>query len=684
MNFLYPGFLIALSAIVIPIIIHLFNFRKFKRIYFSNVAFLSAIKEQNSSREKIKNLLILIARILAIVFLVLAFARPYFVTNSGTSAVKRNVLSIYIDNSYSMNAVNKEGSLLDEAKRKAKEIVNSYQINDRFQLLTNDFEGRHQRLLNADEFVKALDDVKISATARKLQQILNRQESIFKGIDNRFAYIISDFQLSFSGNQQLKSQPTTRTTLVKLSANNLPNVAVDSVWFLSPVHQEKSNEQLVVQLKNFGEEDAKNVPVRLTINNQQKAISSMDVLAGKTLTDTLSFSGLSLGWQKATVGIKDFPHTFDDNLNISFNVNSNQKVLSVNGAKSGNYIKALFGADRYFKLTEMSEANINYAEISNYSLIVLNGLASPSSGLAQELNNYLKNGGTVVIFPDVEADKQIYTAFLTALNLPAVANLNTNPVKVSSIELKSSLFKGVFESLPDKIDLPQVNKYFSFVERNSNNQETLMHLPANNLFFSKFGSQSGLVYLCATDLNAVNGNLAQHPVFVPLMYKIAFSSINNQPIYYTVGNNEGIETSKIDLNTNQFLKVVANNFEIVPEVRQANGKSILYLADQVKKSGFYEVKNSDSLLGVVAFNDNRAESNMHYASKADLNQIIDGKQLSFIDASAESLKSAIASKNNENDLWKLCLILSLVFLAVEILLIKFYTLKKLQTYEPFS
>lgn len=206
MNFLYPGFLFALLAVLIPVIIHLFNFRKFKKVYFSNVAFLKEVQEQNSSKEKLKNLLILAARVLAITFLVLAFSRPFISSNTTANKASGNIVSIYLDNSYSMDAVNKEGSLLDEAKRRAKEILKSYQINDRFQLLTNDFEGQHQRLLNAEEFLQAVDEVKISAANKNLQQVINRQQGIFTGGSNRFAYVISDFQQNFVGKEPVKKK----------------------------------------------------------------------------------------------------------------------------------------------------------------------------------------------------------------------------------------------------------------------------------------------------------------------------------------------------------------------------------------------------------------------------------------------------------------------------------------------
>src|SRR5450631_1628843 len=112
MNFTYPAFLFALSAIAIPIIIHLFNFRKFKTVYFSNVRFLKEVKEETQAKSKLKNLLVLIARILAIVFLVFAFAQPFIPSANKKVIVGDKTVSIFIDNSFSMDAVNKNGTLL--------------------------------------------------------------------------------------------------------------------------------------------------------------------------------------------------------------------------------------------------------------------------------------------------------------------------------------------------------------------------------------------------------------------------------------------------------------------------------------------------------------------------------------------------------------------------------------------
>ena len=671
MNFLYPGFLLALLTIAIPIVIHLFNFRKFKKVYFSNVQFLKEAKEQNSSREKLKHLLVLFSRILAICFLVFAFARPFIPLGDSASHSENNAVSIYVDNSYSMDAVNKEGSLLDEAKRKAKEIVGSYGLNAQFQLLTNDFEGKHQRFINKDEFVQQLEDVKISSASRSLQQIMNRQQSAAGNINN-VSYLLSDFQKNFVGSQSIKVDSNNLITFVKLNANSLPNISADSIWSLSPVHQPNQNEQIVVRLKNFGDEDAKDIPLKLNINGRQKAISSINVPAGKSITDTLNFSGLSAGWQKGVLSIKDYPLTFDDELNFSFKVSSEMNVLHIKGDPDQTYIHSLFATDKYFNLTEMPEGNVKYSAFSGFSLIVLTGLKEPSSGLAQQLKAYVQNGGSLILFPDLNTGAAIYSPFLNALSLPSVEQVNAGTPVSSTLDLKNDLFKDVFDQAPKNLDLPSVNRYFSYISQNVLSREDLLQLPLNKFLLAKYNIGAGKIYLSATSLDSKDGNLARHPVFVPLMFKIAFGSTRSFPLYYTTGSSEVLESQKMNLLKNQSLKLVSNQFEAIPDVRQTPASTLLYVADQVKKPGFYNLVKADSTLAVMAFNDNRAESDMHYASDNELNGLFGKQKVNIINSKKDAQSLQVAATSNSIELWKLCISLALVFLAIEILLIRFF------------
>jgi hypothetical protein len=673
MNFLYPGFLFFLLAVVIPILIHLFNFRKFRKIYFSNVQFLKAAQEQNSSREELKNLLILLSRILAIVFLVFAFARPYFSSGSGYHPGTGNIINIYIDNSYSMGSVNREGTLLDEARRKAKEISQQFSPNDRFQLTTNDFEGRHQRMVSNEELVNLIDEIKLSPTQRSLQQVLNRQNNISAGNRNRFNYIISDFQSSFTGIRAIENKGGSRLSLIRLQANTLPNVAVDSIWSLSPAHKPGEQERFVVRLRNYSPEAAKDIPVKLMVNNQQKVLARLDIPAGKPVTDTLIFSGLSAGWQKGAVTIKDFPLTFDDELKFAFKVSSGLNILHISGDPSERHISSLFSGDSYFRLTTVPESNIIYSAFPAYQLIILSGLKTPSSGLAQQVKAFVQQGGSIVIFPDLDNKTEEFSAFLQSLSLPGVASLSKDTLNVTALDLKSNLFNDVFEEVPSKLDLPKSNRHLVYQKTTRSSRQDIMTLPGGQAFFSRYQLGTGQMYLSASSLKEEDSNLPQHPVFVPLMYKIAFTSMQERPLYYTIGKDNLLSSSTLRINPNQSLRLRSGKDEVIPEIRQVPGKTLLYIADQIRSAGFYELLKTDSLLSTYAFNESPAESDMHFSSDATLKQLF-GTQSLTIQGPDQGL-SAVPSENNHIELWKLCLVLCAVFLAAEALLIRFFNKK---------
>ena len=146
MKLLYPEFLWALIALSIPIIIHLFNFRKFTKVYFSNIELLKEVKLETKSKSRLKHLLILLIRLLLVTFLVFAFAQPYIPVENEKQHGDATV-AVYIDNSHSMDTKGENGYLLDLAKEQAILIAEGYKATDRFQIITNDLEARHQRLV---------------------------------------------------------------------------------------------------------------------------------------------------------------------------------------------------------------------------------------------------------------------------------------------------------------------------------------------------------------------------------------------------------------------------------------------------------------------------------------------------------------------------------------------------------
>jgi hypothetical protein len=673
MHFLYPAFLFALISLVIPILIHLFNFRKYQKVYFSNVQFLKQVNEQQSSRRNLKERLILATRLLAITFLVLAFARPYFNNQKATHTNTQQAVSIFVDNSYSMQTLNSEGALLDGAKEKAKEIASAYGVNDRFQLLTQDFEGKHQRLLSRDEFNDAVDAVKISPQSRDLQQIINRQQRLLNTQPDaiKSIYIISDFQKNIANGQPIKTDSLTHVDLVQLKASNLPNVTVDSIWMLSAIHRPGESEKIAVRLHNYADAIAEKIPLKVLINGEVKALGSYTISQRSAQNDTLSFSGLQADWQRGEITLQDNPVTFDNQFYFSFNVKQQMPVLLIDDGKPNPYLKAVFAADAFFSAKDVPAGNVDYAGLETYPVIVLSDVKSVSTGLAQQLKMYVEKGGTLVVFPDADADMSSYKSFLQSLHAAYPENLITSATKVSSINLQNQVFKNIFDSFPQNPDLPLVKKYYQLSAPSGRN-ENLMSLPGRQGFWVEDFSGKGKVYISAVPLNDDFSNLQHHALFLPVMFRIALLSGRDQPLFYTIGhNNTSIEIAPIASNEKQLLKMVIDSISIIPDVRQQDGSTTLFIADQVQQSGIYNLVKQDSVISEMAFNNNRSESDLSYFTEAQLARFMP-KSTTILQAGKGSLKNVVSEVNIGLQLWKLCIILALIFLAVEIIVLRYY------------
>jgi hypothetical protein len=247
MEFVNPYFLFGLFAVSIPVIIHLFNFRKFKKVYFTNVKFLRELKQETKKKSQLKHLIILILRILAIICLVLAFAQPYVpLSKNIISQDEKSAVSIYIDNSFSMEARSTDGFLIDEAKNKAAEIAQAYNSSDIFQILTNDFEGRHQRFVSRDELIEMLDEIHVSPSVKNISDVVKRQNDRFSTCqtENKISYLISDLQISISDIDRIDEDTTIINYFVPVYPDNTGNLYIDSCWFESPVHHINQNESV--------------------------------------------------------------------------------------------------------------------------------------------------------------------------------------------------------------------------------------------------------------------------------------------------------------------------------------------------------------------------------------------------------------------------------------------------------
>ena len=680
MLFTNPYFLFGLFAIAIPIVIHLFNFRRFKKIYFSDTSFLEELKVQTQKYSRLKHLLILLLRILAITAMVFAFAQPFIPIAGTQNTIKaKNAVSIFVDNSFSMQSVTDQNRLLDIAKNKAKEIISAYSNSDEFQLLTHDFEGKHQHLCSKDEFLKLIDEVEITASVRKLPEIIKRQQDALSQSPqaNKISYIISDFQKSISNFESIKSDSNFTAFLIPLIPQKTNNIFIDSCWFDSPVLQINKTVKLNVKIINSSETAFDKVPVKLMINGKQRAVASIDIKEKEEQILKLSYTITESGIQSGIIEITDYPIIYDDKYFFSYNVAVNIPIMIINGNEENQYLNKLYKLDSVFSVNNFNDKNIDFSIFNNQDFIILNALKTISSGLSQELKRFVDNGGSIAIFPASEIDFDSYKLLSTTLNIDIYEQKDSTDTKVEELNMQHPVYRDVFEKLPENIDLPSVFSFYSFNKNQLSRKEYLLKLLNGKDFLTSSISGKGIVYQSSVPLETNWSNFPRHAIFVPTLFNMAMQSQQGNKLSYTIGNDEVIRIKSINLNGEEtmLLKGEQKGFEIIPEHKNIDNQLDISFHNQIKQAGNYHLYKGNQQITDISFNYDRNESRLDFFTSDDIQKIIKDNSLSnykLIETKNKNLGELIKEINQGIKLWKLFIILTLVFLLAEAIIIRFW------------
>lgn len=674
MKFAYPEFLYALSAIAIPIIIHLFNFRKYKKLYFSNVEFLKDIQQETQSKSKLKHLLILFSRILAISFLVFAFAQPYIPTSDNTISNQGNIVSVYIDNSFSMESIGDNGSLLNDAKTKAKDIVSAYQSSDKFILTTNNFDASEQRTLSQEEILDKIDFVSTSTKTRTISQVYSRVRDAVNSndLDNKSSYFISDFQKTTTDLNQIQSDSTIDSYLVKVNAQQVNNLYIDSCWFSSLSHVIGQNEELNVRIKNNADNDLENIPLKLYINEQQIAPASFSVKANGETQVKLNYRNKTSGIQHGKIELRDHPITTDDIFYFSYQLSSSINILGIGPDNENSALSSVFSTDSIFNYTHYNIGQLDYSLIKKSNLIVIYHLDEISSGLASSLKSFTDNGGSLLLFPSDRINYNSYREFLSLMEVNYYESYDTSKTKVKGILLEHPIYENVFEGKPDgNIDLPVVSSHYPLSRSNTKYKSEVLKLKNGNSFLTEYKIGKGSVYLCSSSLKKESSNFSSHAIFVPTMYNIAMLSQSTYPLYHVIGSSSSIDLIRSEKDDIYHLK--NKNVDIIPQIRSSKDYTTVFVASSIHDQGNYELQNNLISLG-VAFNLNRSESDLTCLTNDEVAAMLESGvfNATLIDSSIASISSSLNELNIGKEYWKYCIILALIFLAAEIILIKLF------------
>ncbi len=625
MTFLRPEFLYGLFAIAIPIIIHLFNFRRHKTLYFSDISRLKQVTIQTKKKQKLKQLIVLFLRILAIILFVVAMAGPILKKKSANTVSESSVVTLYVDNSYSMMSEGLVGRLFESARQNALDIINQNPDNTNFIILSNDLRVSSLRLLDKEAAISIIEEMEITSDVTNLSQIIGTQNRILEKNESSKSntYLLSDFQKNTSDIRKFPKDSSNKYTFIPLKHLNNKNIYIDSCAITSPDLMPGKIVDLSVWIKNDSDTDYEKVPLKLTINDQQKAVAGIDIRAGTTKKVSLNFTISNTGWQYGMVEIEDFPITFDDRLNFAFNVIKDIKILIIGDKNSTNYLRNFYTSDELFNVEEMDYMSVKLTKLQEKDLIILNEVPTISSGLAIEFKQFIADGGNVLYIPPNENYIEDIGQFLKEMGAGQVMRLDTTSTRVTKLKLSNKIFSESIINIPQNAELPTVNKHYSYVFPANSGIETLVSLLSGGDFLSKKSMGSGQLFILSVGLNSSYGNFTSQLLFSPIMHGVASKKQSLASLYYTLGKTKNINLAIGNLLAGDKPATLMNkntNETSIPGQRISNNMLSLDFRNLVLQNGYYNLNVNDSLVGVLAFNFNRNESDMSFLTSDEINE----------------------------------------------------------------
>ena len=672
MQFLYPQFLWALAALAVPIIIHLFYFRRYKKVLFSNVRFLREIKEETSARNKLRNLLILCMRCLALAALVFAFAQPFIPVSDQMQAGIRHV-SVFTDNSFSMQSFGEDLPLLDRAKQLAREIVNAYSQEDKFQILTHDLSAGQQRYVSKEEAVGVIEEVDITSAVAPLSRVLSRQEALLDRelVENGINYLVSDFQKSITDIDAVDS--SVLLNLVPIQSVRQENVAIDTAWLDTPAQILNQTSPLIIQVTNYGTGDIENVKLTMTIDGQEKPLSALNIAAGATVTDTAQITILKTGWHEVTLRITDFPVQFDDTWYLTFYVDEEVQILAVNGGLPNQRLDAAFAASAHYRLDNQSAAQVDFSAMREYDLVILNEVGSITTGMTEALYQYISvTGGRVLLFPAPDRPVSAYHDFLVRCNANPFTSYQHVEKAVGFINTEEFIFDDVFVQTRSNLRLPVTHANYTTTDLQRSGREKILGYRDGTSFLDKYRVGNGMLLVCNAPLDENISDLSRNAeIFVPLLYKCAIATGKTVPGAYIIGRDALLEVDASTLEADRVFTFKGAS-EFIPGMTSLGSKVILSPGDQVREAGFYKLFSGERALGTYAFNYDRAESLLACYSPQELATMM-GPGIPILQVTGkESFTEMITEREKGIQLWRWCIGLALLFLLLEIIAIRLW------------
>lgn len=681
MRFVYPEFLWACAALSIPVIIHLFNFRRYKTLYFSSLQFLKFVDQQTRSTQKLKHYLVLALRLLAFSALILAFAQPYIPVENTNASGGKPVIAIYIDNSFSMTAKGTEGELISEARELARKIINDASLQTAFLLHSNDLSGIEKRLLTKPEALEYLDKIQPGAMVRKLDDVITWQRGVLdnenqtgKRIATRQHVLLSDFQKNSSSMSEISPDDQNYYYPIQFTPQENSNLYIDSIWFSSPIVKIGTNNELNIRLVNESNQDLTNVEVKFKINSISRDVF-MDIPAKDYAVTVINYTEKEKGYKSGKITVNDRQLFWDDDYYFSYRVDDRSDVLIINGENSSPNVEQVFRLEPYYQVSSISENGFTLDALKGKELLVLNGINEIPSGLGDQLISFAESGGSISIIPGKEVNQRSYNAVLGSLNMPLIGKTSTQGTRIKKVQYDDPFFYGMFDKRKEELNLQAIKKSYTLNSSGNSRYFELINLQNGQPLLVRSNGAFNC-FLLSTALDPEFGTFTSESLFPSVFLRMGEMSQRKGPIALTLGR-DAFYPLFDQPEGEQPVHLKNGRIDFIPRIDKKGLTDYIVLngmeAIEQLEAGTYDIVD-ESKTGMLSLNYQRIESSTEMLTLSEIENGLESSGLKNVSTSEIDKGQSLAKIDIEKpfEYWRLFIILALVFLIAEMLVLKLW------------
>jgi hypothetical protein len=690
MIFLNPAVLFGLLAASIPVLIHLLNLRKLKRIEFSTLKFLKELQKNKIRKIKIKQWLLLALRVAIILLIVTAFARPTLegVSIGGTTSAAKTTALFILDDTFSMSVIDENGSYLNQSKQTLKELLNQLQEGDEVGLmLVSNQPDNFGLTSNLDNLKDEMDKTEVSYISKELNDaIIKTAEVIGKSQNfNKEIYLFSDFQKGrLSSEENISDLSELLNEQVRLysfdySDKGVFNVGINQLKVNTQIFEKHKPVKFEASVTNYSGRAVSNLVVSLFLNGERSAQQSVDLNSGETKTVQLEAPAKTNGFIDAFVEIEEDDILQDNKRYTSIYIPERIPVLVVGDEKKDyQFIDLALQPGKsdttgsYLEITVKRNDQLPGIQLNDFEVVIL--ASTNFSRVKDKLMSFINTGKGLIIFPDSKSSPESFNASLISLGLPSTTGIvntsnSSEAVEFDDVDFNHPLFEDIFLNKEKKqIESPSIYSYYKI--NPSAKGKSIINLSDGSSFLSEYSIGTGRVLLFNSAPVLSSGDFPLKGIFAPLINKsvVYLSSNGTDKEEHLAGEPINIDVSARTLPQ---IKVVRpdNSEELINLNEGSEGNVSKFLSyTSSNLAGKYKFFSGEKILANISVNANPLESVAEYLNENDFEEYL--QKINFkgshlrVDTDENPVQMILQARFG-SELWRYFLLAAIILALVE-------------------